>query len=187
VHRNQERGSPARKAVAYVAASVVAGVVSGGVLGFAGSHVEARYRFAFATAAGAAAWILAALQIGRRDVRPLQCDRETPQRWLHAGPYRWALRNGISLGCGATRRVGFWLWYAVPLGALLSGSTRGGAILYGAFSITRSLAAPAILVVATRRTSWDYSDWLPERFSLAQRVSTTHMALCASTVLVTFG
>jgi hypothetical protein len=69
--------------------------------------------------------------------RPIQCERETPKRWVEEGPRRWAIKNGIALGCGAASRLGYWLWYVVPLGALLGGPLFGS-LIYGAYGLTRS-------------------------------------------------
>jgi len=88
-----------------------------------------------------------------------QLDCETPQRWVHKGPFLWAIQNGLVLGFGATSRIGFALWYAVPVGALLFGSPMLGAVAYGAYGLVRGLAAPAILLVRMRSKT-DVSYWL---------------------------
>jgi hypothetical protein len=63
------------------------------------------------------------------------------------------------LGFGATSRIGFSLWYAVPVGALLLGSPVLGAAAYGAYGLVRGLAAPVILLVIIRSKT-DVSGWL---------------------------
>lgn len=69
----------------------------------------------------------------------LQKNCETPQRWLRKGPYYWAVRNGGELRVGATSRIGFWLWFLVPVSSLLLGSVAAGALLYGTYAAARGL------------------------------------------------
>jgi hypothetical protein len=79
--------------------------------------------------------------VSRRLVPPPQLDRETAVGWLELGPYRWAVRNGAALGLGATSRLGYWLWYLVPVGAFAAGTPLLGAVVYGAYGLVRSLPA----------------------------------------------
>ena len=78
---------------------------------------------------------------------------------MQNGPLWWAIRNGVTLGFGATSRIGFLLWYVVPIGALLFGSPALGAAIYGTYELVRGAAAPAILL-GTWRLKADVSDWL---------------------------
>jgi hypothetical protein len=66
----------------------------------------------------------------------------------------WGAKNGLTLGCGAFSRVGFWLWYAVPAGALLTATPVLGALLYGTYGLVRGLG-PWGLVYASRLRGWD--------------------------------
>jgi hypothetical protein len=56
----------------------------------------------------------------------------------------------MTLGFGLTTRIGFWLWYVVPLSAFLSGRMAVGAGVYGSFAFVRaggiwSIAVPSLL------------------------------------------
>jgi hypothetical protein len=66
-----------------------------------------------------------------------QFDKETEQRLLGLGPVRWAVTNGFLLGLGFTSRIGFWVWYLVPLGCLVLGSPVPAAIVWATYSCVR--------------------------------------------------
>jgi hypothetical protein len=110
---------------------------------------------------------MGSLEFFGRHVQPPQFDCETPQRWVHQGPLRWATRNGLTLGFGATSRIGFWLWYVVPLGAFLVGDPRLGAAIYGTYGLIRALGAVFILLGMLRLKA-DISDWVMERYGAAR-------------------
>jgi hypothetical protein len=97
----------------------------------------------------------------------LQCDHETPKSWIHTGPLSWAVLNGATLGSGAGSRIGFAVWYAVPLGALLSGGAVTGALIYGAYGFVRSLSALGLIIAA--RTTRDFG--VVAGFLMASRAS----------------
>lgn len=106
--------------------------------------------------------------------RPLQCDRETPKEWVWRGPVVWPLLNGAALGFGATTRLGFWLWYAIPGGAFLMGDPTVGAAIWGAYGFTRTSSAVVLWYGHAFRSDSDKERWI-------QRIAGT-----ATTVLMTF-
>ena len=110
---------------------------------------------------------MGSLEFFGRRVQPPQFDCETPQRWVRQGPLRWATRNGLTLGFGATSRIGFWLWYVVPLGTFLVGDPRLGAAIYGTYGLIRGLGAVFILLGMFRLKA-DISDWVMERYGAAR-------------------
>lgn len=73
-----------------------------------------------------------------------QRDRETEQALLDRGPMHWALRNGALLGLAFPSRLGTWLWYVVPVGALATADPLAGALAYGLYGFVR-LATPSLL------------------------------------------
>lgn len=109
-------------------------------MGQLASGVPEEYRSA--TAVG----MLLAITVGlvTRPDEPLQFDRETHQRLLHFGPLRWSLVNGGLLGLGITSRVGYWLWYVVPVGTWGVGSWWAGGAIWGLYGFGR-LAATGVL------------------------------------------
>ncbi len=111
----------------------------GGGLGALGSLLPMETRVGVASLLSLATIVLGAAEV-MGQVALIQCDRETPQRWIHAGALRWAIRNGLVLGWGATTRLGFWSWYVIPIGSLLLGDPIIAALLYGCYGLLRGLA-----------------------------------------------
>ncbi len=154
------------KALVYSLAAALAGGVAGALLGMAGGHLSTRLRLAGAGLLAIPAIALGGWDLARAHLRPLQCDRETPQRWMCAGALRWACRNGATLGLGATTRLGFWLWYVIPLGALLAGRPALGIAIYGGYGLVRGGAVWALLWWSLRN-----GDTAPIRRSLLERAA----------------
>ncbi len=109
----------------------------GAFLGFLGAHLAEQARIVLAFVLALAATALALLMHVRFIPLP-QRGRETPRAWVDKGWPTWALLTGSALGIGVTTRIGFWLWYAVPLAALLWASPALGATLYAAYGIARA-------------------------------------------------
>ncbi len=132
-----------------------------------GSLLSLDIRLAVGSILAVAAIAVGSLELYGRRTQPLQFDCETPQRWVNKGPLRWATRNGLTLGFGATSRIGFWLWYVIPLGAFLIGDPGAGAAIYGTYALVRALGAPAMLLGMTRLEK-DISDRLIEGYGVAR-------------------
>lgn len=123
-----------------------------------------------------------------RALRPLQCNRETPQRWVHEGRLHWALKNGAALGVGAGTRLGFALWYVIPSGALLSGSAVASAALYGLYGLTRATGAGAIWLAASRKGDFDpLLDWLSAHQHRARTITSAYLAVAGAATFVIIG
>jgi hypothetical protein len=97
-----------------------------------------------------AAIAVGSLELFGHRMQPLQFDCETPQRWVNRGAWQWATRNGLTLGFGNTSRIGFWLWYVIPLGAFLIGDPVPSGIIYGTYGLVRALGAVVILLGTMR-------------------------------------
>jgi hypothetical protein len=167
VHRNQAGRSWQSKAAVYALASAVAGLVAGAALGLVGSFLPLEVRLGVGSILAIVAIAVGGLELFGRRIQPLQIDCETPQRWVNKGPWRWAARNGLTLGFGATTRIGFWLWYVIPLGAFLVGEPVAGAIIYGTYGLVRALGAVAI-ILAMMRLDADISDRVLEGYNTAR-------------------
>lgn len=157
--RNQAGRSWWSKGIAYTAASIVAASIVGFALGQAGTRFPESLRLAGLTVAGAAVLCLGILEAFARRVPLLECNRETPQRLLASGALRGAIANGLRLGHGLSTRVGFSLWYLVPIGAFLSGGATRGAIVYGSYGLTRGLGPWALIgftAVRSRAEPFDF-------------------------------
>lgn len=141
---------PLSKGSVFVLAAVAAAAFTGGVLGAAGSLVPERVRPALGVVAAVAAVGLGTAVLFGRSWSLPQLDVETPLRWAHDHPLRWAAKNGAALGFAGGTRIGFPLFYAVPISSLLSGDVVIGAMLYGTYGLTRGLI-PVGVALATRR------------------------------------
>ena len=170
MHRNQAGRSWISKAVVYSLSSALAGLVAGAVLGTLGSLLPLGSRLAAGSVLAVVAIAVSGLEVLGRRIQPPQFDCETPQRWVHKGPLRWAIQNGLALGFGATSRIGFWLWYSIPLGAFLVGDPGLGAVVYGTYGLVRGLGAVFILLVMLR-LELDISDWLIRRYGAARALA----------------
>jgi hypothetical protein len=128
-------------ALAFVAGSLLAAASAGALLGELGAAtIDGSQQLAIRVIAAAATAVTLLDLVGRRP-RLLQWNRETSRVILDRyGAILGAARNGLELGVGATTRIGFWLWYAVPLGAFVAASPTLGALIYASYGGARSLA-----------------------------------------------
>jgi hypothetical protein len=138
------------KLTVYVMAGTTSGATAGAMLGLAGGQLTSSTRAAIATLLGIVAVVVATLEVLGHRVPLVQRDTETPHGWLAAGPLLWALRNGWSLGLGAGSRLGFSLWYVIPVGAFLSGRPLVGALGYGLYGLTRTISAGGLVILQNR-------------------------------------
>lgn len=99
--------------------------------------------------------VVGVMDLSGRGLGLLQYNRETPRRWLYGRPLRWAMFNGAMLGAGFTSRIGFWLWYVVPISALLSGTPPIGAFIYGCYGLVRGWSVWLQLVGMMRQGADD--------------------------------
>ena len=186
MYRNQAGRSWISKAIVYSLSSAVAGLVTGAVLGAVGSLLPLDLRLAIGSILAVVAIAVGGLEFLGHRVQPPQFDCETPQRWVHRGPLRWAIRNGLTLGFGATSRIGFWLWYVVPLGAFLVGDSKFGAVIYGTYGLVRALGATVILLGMIRLKT-DISDWLIERYGEARLLAAGQLVFLGVATAIVVG
>lgn len=166
----------------YMLAGAVSGVMAGVALGAAGHAIDAEARVVIALVVACVATAGGLIEIAGGKVPLLQCNRETPRRWVARGPAYWAVRNGLSLGCGATTRIGFAIWYLVPAAAFLSASPLVGAMLFGVYGATRTGLVGVLIGVGVRRGSVaEVSDFIVARFWLARRASAAVQAAVGAT------
>lgn len=187
MERSQASSNWLSKAVVFSLSSAVGGLGTGVALGVAGSLIPPQVRTASGSLLAIVAIVVGGLELTGRHLRPPQCDRETPQRWVHAGPLRWALRNGLALGCGAATRLGFWLWYAIPAGALLAGRLDLGAAIYGTYGAARGVAVWGIILVLARRADNDITGWLVGHRGTARIVAAAQLVFLGVTMAIVMG
>jgi hypothetical protein len=155
-------------------AAVLAGSAAGAVVGLLGALAGASGRSLYGPVL-----LIAVLAGVLRQSRPFQLDRETPLSWLLYQDWRTAALNGSTLGLGLGTRLGFWLWYLVPIGAFLTGDVARGAIVFAAYSGSR--IGVALLFASVTRTS---EDWLPR---MAYRSRHAVARLCDVALLAVAG
>ena len=188
MHRNQEGAGWRTKLAVYTLAASAAGAAAGALTGLLGSTLGESARLAIATALAIAAIAAGAYELLRRPLVPLQCDRETPQRWMDRGPLGWAARNGASLGFGAFTRLGYLLWYVVPVGCLLLASPATGALVWAAYGFGRAAGAGALIAVAYRIGNAGRAlDLALEKRLLAQRATAIQLLALGATAFVAVG
>ncbi len=187
MERNQAGTPWWGKGVVYALSSALAGAASEAVLGAVGGLFPSTARIGIASVLALAAVALGAGEYATHRVWLPQRDRETPQRWMQAGALRWAIRNGATLGIGAASRLGFWLWYAIPIGALLLGRAEAGAILYSAYSATRGVAAWGILLGLQRLVGPEWVRWLLAHKPVARRVAASQLVALGIMVAAAVG
>jgi hypothetical protein len=132
-------------ATLFVGASVATGLAAGACLGLIGAALSSHAADALAVALGVLAVLSAIRQLRGKKRVFVQRDRETPYRWLYGNRYAWAVKNGLALGIGFTSRLGYELWYLVPVTALLTRNVLGGALIFATYSFIRAVSSAALL------------------------------------------
>ena len=187
VERNQAGSSWVSKAAIFSLSASFGGLISGWLLGLVGSFVPLNIRIALASLLALAAVVVAAIELSGRRLQLLQCNRETPQSWVHEGPTKWAIQNGLALGCGVTNRVVFWLWYAIPAGAFSIASPILGMVIYGTYSIVRGMAVWVLILGFGRKYGEDWGDRLIGHMEMARLVTTGQLLLPGIVVTIAVG
>jgi len=171
----------------YVLAGTVGGAAAGAALAAVGSLIPLQVRVVLATTAALVGVSVGVLELLGRRIRPLQCNRETPRRWMSSGAVGWAVRNGLALGTGASSRLGFILWYVVPTAALLSANVALGAGIFATYGFFRTAAAYAIIRAARTRDFETVADALHGGSRLAHRAAAAQLTVVGLTTLIVVG
>ncbi|MBB4941351.1 hypothetical protein FHR32_005728 [Streptosporangium album] len=125
-------GSPVVAGAVLLLSAIAGAALTGSLLGLLGSALQPAMRALLAVVAVSAV----AVGVVVRPV-PWQLDRETAPGWLLYQDWRTAAYNGLALGLGFTTRIGFWLFYLVPLTAFVVADPVLGAIGYAVFAVSR--------------------------------------------------
>ena len=129
----------------FIATAALTATLVGGLLATIGALLEAPARIGLAAAALIA---LGAATIRHRE--PWQLNRETNPDWLLLEDWRTAAYNASSLGLGLATRIGFWMFFLIPIGAFVSGSALVGAFIYSCYAVTRTVASLALAGISMR-------------------------------------
>jgi hypothetical protein len=124
----------------------VAGALEGAGLAWFGALFPTGSRAALASLLAVVGLAVGTASMLGRRIRLLQINHETSQRLMGLGPYWWASINGAALGAGGFSRIGFALWYVLPVGALVSAEPPVGIALLGTYGLVRTAAVAIFLV-----------------------------------------
>jgi hypothetical protein len=141
VHRTGRDADWRAKALVGVAGASIAGAVAGAVVALLGLAAPSSRSIVVTVGA----FLLAVLPVAR--VPLPQRDAETPQSLLSRGPIAWSALNGGLLGLALTNRLGFWLWYMIPLTAFASASPIVGGGIWAFYGAVRM----GVVAVIARR------------------------------------
>lgn len=131
--------------------AVLTGVGLGAALGWLGGVAGADVRAGVAAAFAVGGIAVSAVELARgRRLPLLQRSRETNRDWMRFGAAVSAAMNGVAMGAGFVTRIGYWLWYAVPVSAFAIGSPAAGALLFGVYALTRAIV-PVVLSLQDER------------------------------------
>lgn len=126
-----------KSATIFIVSASAAAFVVGGVVGAVGNTIPIDARQLAALALSIAGLVLLAVDVRWR-LPLVQSDRQTRKRWIDQGAASWAIKTGAELGVGATTRIAFPVWYAVPAVALLAGSPVAGAAVWAGYAFIRT-------------------------------------------------
>jgi len=173
VTRNQAGRSWKAKAVFFTTASALSGLAVGLTLGLIGMVVPHGLKVPALVGLASTGAALGLWELLAKKVNVPQRNCETVQLWMNTGALTGAALNGAALGAGFVTRIGYWVWYAVPIAALLAGPL-GGAVIFGAYGLIRgALPVLAILLILGRKRC-DQKDitraqeWLVRRSAVAK-------------------
>jgi hypothetical protein len=146
VLRDRPKLTVSLRGMAFVLSAVTVGFAAGSAVGFGGSKIPRDARVAISLGAAFVFAVIGVIEVTGRRVPLPQLSRETTRRYGEMAMGS-VIRNGTAMGAGITTRIGFWLWYVVPVAATLSGTALGGAIIFCVYSFTRGIA-PLLLILA---------------------------------------
>lgn len=137
------------KGLIFTGCALGAGLLVGAALGWAGGEVAAWTATYVAIALGVAAVIVGAAESAGLFIRIPERNCEVRQSAMGLGALTSSAYYGAVLGIGASSRIGFPLWYAVPSAAFLAGSPGAGAAIYAAYSGVRGVAPWVVIAAST--------------------------------------
>jgi hypothetical protein len=125
-------------AASLVLAATVAGAIAGGLLGSLGGSFPEEFRLGAVALALVGLNVLFVADVVVGPVPILQRNRTTPRRWVEENAWAWSLKAGAALGLGITNRIGFPVWYLVPVLTLGTGSSIAGAVIWAGYGLLRT-------------------------------------------------
>jgi hypothetical protein len=138
VHRGRSFKGWKKKAAIFLVSAVVGSAGAGALLGALGAALSASSRHWLAFGVSLLGVALGGAEVLGRRVWLLQRNQATAQSWMRFGATINSAANGIAMGIGFSTRIGYWLWWALPVVAVLSGSWRIGAPLFVLYASVRA-------------------------------------------------
>lgn len=175
-----------RSGAVFAASSAFSGATVGAGLGAVGGTLTGDALSLVAAVMALGGIVAGAATLFGQKVPLIQRDRETPRRWLSYPPSVGAALTGAMLGLGFTTRLGYALWYAVPVLALLTASPVVGAVLFATYGLARGLAAWGLASEVQRqgRLSAEFGEWVLSHFRRAQDWASFLLVALSAGVLV---
>lgn len=99
---------------------------------------------------------------------PVQWNAETPSSWLERENLLVAAWNGLALGAGFVTRLGFWLWWVLPLMVFETAAGPDGLLVGAAYGLTRV----GLSSVGAATVFWLHSDVVARATSARHRQAT---------------
>lgn len=172
------KGWRARAAIFFLSA-VLGSAFIGASLGALGAALSTSGRPAVILGVSLVGAALGGAEILGRRPWVLQRDQATNQRWMRFGATVNSAANGVAMGIGFATRIGYWLWYVLPIVAVLSGSWRTGALLFFAYASVR--AGIGVFFAVTGETRRESAHRLQDYLA---RLNPLMRTICAGTLAV---
>lgn len=118
---------------------------------------------------------------------PRRCQKQTPRRWLKGSGLVWSLRNGTHLGLGVATKKGFWLFFLVPVSAVVAAAPAQSALIYGSYGFVRTALPGLLVALLARQPSWDVQRWLLRQAPVASGLATVAGLAVALTLALSLG
>lgn len=107
----------------------------------------------------------------RRPKTIVQRNVETPLEWTSKSGAEWALKNGFALGAGVGTRIGFSVWYIMPITALALGTFFGSVAIFAVYGFCRTAFVTVLYALSLRTSASEIADLLLRHLRSARRIA----------------
>ena len=175
-----------RRIAAYAAGAALAAAAFGAVLGWIGERLSVNTTADAVVPLATLALIVGTVEAIRGTLWLPQRNRETPQRWVRYGAIPSAVLNGGALGIGIASRLGYGLWFVLPVAAILVSDVLWAITIFTTYGLTRALGLWTFIIAARRVGDLNrVGDTFLERRVLVRRFCGLVLAGVGSLVLLT--
>jgi hypothetical protein len=172
----------------YVSSAMLASSATGSLLGVSGAMVSQPTRDALLSMAAFALLALGILDLANHPVRLIQFDRGRPHPSANSSPLKWTIKNGSALGTGFSSRIGFWMWFLIPVSSYWTGDFAKGAFVFGVYGLCRSASVWLVAKAFHRRLGKQVGTevWLVSQVGNASMISSFVAVLVGAFLLVNY-